>query len=211
MRAISRTSESVATRSITGTSVRPARPAARHRRSPAINSKKSPLTRTTSGWMMPCSRIESASSASDSGGNSLRGCRADGRTRSRETLRTTEPGGGGGATGVAGEGATPGGTTRPAAAGTGGFSGAEGAAGAANGDLIPPPISAPNPRPKACFDMARTLGTDRSGWQKGFRADPRKSQGPSRRCHGRMAWKIVRAMRVAPAAFGWILSGNISG
>jgi len=50
---------------------------------------------------------------------------------------------------------------------TGGV-GTDDVGGAAKGDLIPPPISAPNPRPKAGLDMTLTLGTDRSGWQKGF-------------------------------------------
>ncbi len=79
-----------------------------------------------------------------------------------------------------------------------------GADGAAKGDLIPPPISAPNPRPKAGFDMTHTLGTDRTGWQKGIRTTPFKSDSlyPAYSTQGRMAWKIVRAIRVAPAALG---------
>ena len=190
MSASSSTSRSVATRSITGTSVRPANPAARHRRSPAINSKKSPTTRTTKGWIIPCSRIESANSARDSCGNSLRGCSAEGRIRSREILRTSEPGGGGtGARTGLGACAAP-------------TAGAPAADGAAKGDLIPPPISAPNPRPKAGFDMTYTLGTDRSEWQKGFRPTPFKSRPRPSHFQGRMAWKIVRAIRVAPAALG---------
>ena len=39
---------------------------ARHRRSPAMSSNFEPLGRTRIGWSTPCSRIESASSVSDS-------------------------------------------------------------------------------------------------------------------------------------------------
>ena len=55
------------------TSVRPASCAARQRRSPAMSSKLLPCGRTMSGWTMPCSLMESASSRSVSGGKSLRG------------------------------------------------------------------------------------------------------------------------------------------
>jgi hypothetical protein len=62
--------------------------AARQRRSPAINSKKPPRSRTMSGCTMPCSRMESASSLNASAEKSLRGCSGHGRMRSSGTRCT---------------------------------------------------------------------------------------------------------------------------
>ena len=57
-----------------GTSRSPAFCAARQRRSPATISKRPPSTgRTRIGCMIPCSRIESASSASDASSIFVRG------------------------------------------------------------------------------------------------------------------------------------------
>ena len=57
-----------------GTSRNPAFCAARQRRSPAMISNRPPSTgRTRIGCMMPCSRIDSASSASDASSILVRG------------------------------------------------------------------------------------------------------------------------------------------
>src|SRR5579884_3183816 len=72
----------------TGTSARPARRAARRRRSPATSSyAPSPTLWTMSGWMMPFSRMEAASSARARSSNVTRGWRGFGRMLSTGTWR----------------------------------------------------------------------------------------------------------------------------
>jgi len=73
MSASSSTARSSASRTMTGTSAIPSNCAARQRRSPAINSSLELRSRTISGWTMPCSLIESASSRKASSANILRG------------------------------------------------------------------------------------------------------------------------------------------
>jgi hypothetical protein len=79
---------SSASRTMMGTSGNCRSCAARQRRSPAINSKWPSRSRTMSGWTMPCSRMESASSLQRFGGKSLRGWSGHGRIRSSGTRWT---------------------------------------------------------------------------------------------------------------------------
>ncbi len=74
-----------------GASERPTSLAARQRRSPAISSNFSRRCRTMSGWMMPCSRIESTSSRSFSPRNSVRGCSGVGTMSSSLICCTRSP------------------------------------------------------------------------------------------------------------------------
>jgi hypothetical protein len=60
---------------------------ARHRRSPAISSNCAPLGRTRIGCRTPCSRMESASSVSDSSSYERRGCAGFGRILPTGTSR----------------------------------------------------------------------------------------------------------------------------
>ena len=88
--AISSASSSLASTTTTGTSCRPARCAARQRRSPATISKLSAApgtARTMIGWMMPRSRTDPTSSSSSVSGKTLRGLRGFGRKNSIGTRR----------------------------------------------------------------------------------------------------------------------------
>src|ERR1051326_8205746 len=72
-------------RTTTGTVFIAASFAARSRRSPATSWNRSPVFRTTSGWMMPLDLIDCASSSSFSGANVRRGWIGFGSMRSRTT------------------------------------------------------------------------------------------------------------------------------
>src|SRR5512145_200112 len=75
-RASSRLSPSVASRTRAGICSRPARRAARQRRSPAISCQRPPgVRRTMTGWIMPVDLSERASSSREPGSNVFRGCR----------------------------------------------------------------------------------------------------------------------------------------
>src|SRR6266550_855387 len=82
MMAISRTFSSETSRKTAGTLLRPARWAARQRRSPAISSNLRPFRRSSSGWTTPLARIDLASSSSLASSKILLGCRELGSIRS---------------------------------------------------------------------------------------------------------------------------------
>src|SRR6188472_1905203 len=79
MMLISRAVLSSNSTTIAGMLSRFAIPDARQRRSPAMSSNFGPLGRTRIGWRTPCSRIESASSVSDSSSYERRGWAGFGR------------------------------------------------------------------------------------------------------------------------------------
>ncbi len=133
--ASSSTARSSASRTITGTSANPSNCDARQRRSPAISSNCPPRSRTISGWTMPCSRIESASSRNASSENFLRGCNEQGRIRSKAIRRTRSP------------------ASRALDGLVNDVADGAGAVGFPTGRE--PPIKAPNPRPKAGFAIPR--------------------------------------------------------
>ena len=75
--------------------VKPARCAARQRRSPAMISKRPPSTgRTRIGCMTPCSRSTAASSSSDASSIRVRGWYLPGRRRSSASVCSDSPRGG---------------------------------------------------------------------------------------------------------------------
>lgn len=70
---------------------------------------------------------------------------------------------------------------------------------------------------RAMLRMAGRRGQGRSdrdetaGRMRMREASPEAGLTPPCPAYGRMAWNTVRAISLAPAAFGWIWSGNISG
>src|SRR4051812_42501578 len=76
---------SATSRTTTGTRTRPALPAARQRRSPAMISNRSPTLRTTIGWMIPFDLIDRASSSNRSSSIAPRGWNVFGAIRSMST------------------------------------------------------------------------------------------------------------------------------